>query len=501
MTSLRPLGWIALFYLPASLFAARALAEPGCYDDAGACRPAVSLGPCDSTCPTGFCIGASCVDPTACALPCGTMGECPPLRLGNNTFMPEGATGESCFYGTGCGGFTLDADAVTTNDMTGRCLHAGDLGVVAALRGDCDGDQVPLVAEGVGQFCRPQMYVGPSARLNTPTCNPTTCGAGCVSGFSPHGGSVCASENASGYACSNASECPSTFDVTATGCIPYVAGGSFRSGACFYGSVCGELGACFALDRADTLGGRWFEDAYLAGDCDMDGVTNGEDPADCGPQVVVWSGTDPFVAAGTRAGCASSGLLCSLGDCSRLDLCAPPGSIGLACELGNDASRDYCAERLGVDAECVEAGNPGADVLVGVCIPAEPADASCGTRGQSCFASGVDPADSYHSGDCDGDGLVNGEDPDVCGATLPDAGAMTPDASPPVDVEVGPGPVDAATALDAPAGDGIDAGEPGRFAGSGCSCRAHATSAKPPTLAALSLALGLLLGRRRRRSH
>jgi MYXO-CTERM domain-containing protein len=503
MTSLRPLGWIAFFSLATSLFTTQTLAEPGCYDDMGSCRPAVSLGPCDATCPTGFCIGASCVDPEACALPCGTMGECPPLRLGNNTFMPEGGTGESCFYGTGCGGFTIDADALTTNDMTGRCLHAPDTGVVAALRGDCDGDQVPLVAEGVGQHCRLQLYVGPRARINTPTCNAGTCGAGCVSGFSPHGGSVCASDAASGYACSSPSECPSTFDVTATGCIPYVAGGTFRSGACFYGSVCGELGACFALDRADMSGGRWFEEAYLAGDCDMDMLTNADDPADCGAQVVVWTGTDPFLDAGTREGCLSSGLLCTIGDCSRLDLCAPGGAIGLACEPDNGASPRYCADRLGVDAECVQAGGAGADRLLGVCIPSEPADDSCGTRGQSCFATdpGLDPADSYHSGDCDRDGLINGVDPDVCVPESRDAGAMTQaDAASPPEVDAGSTSTpDAGNGgLDAALEEGPDAGEPGRFAGSGCSCRAHAQTSSSGGLAALA-ALGLVLARRRRR--
>lgn len=508
MTSLRPFGWIALFTL-VCLPAGRALAEPGCYDDSGSCRAATSLGPCDATCPTGFCISGACVDPATCALPCGTAGECPPLRLGNNTFMPEGATGESCFYGTGCGGFTIGADALTTNDMTGRCLHAADMGVLAALRGDCDGDQVPLIAEGVGQYCRQQSYVGPALRANTPTCNAGTCGAGCLSSFSPHGGSVCASDGASGYACSGVSECPSTFDVPATGCIPYVVGGSFRSGACFYGHVCGDLAACFALDRSDMLGGRWFEGAYLAGDCDMDGIANAEDPADCGPQVVVWTGTDPFVFTGTRAGCTSSGLLCTIGDCSpRLDLCAPGGAIGLACEPDNEASTGYCTDALGVEAECVQAGGAAADSIVGVCIPSEPADASCGTRGQSCFATdpGVDPADSYHSGDCDGDGLVNGVDPDVCVPESIEADAGTtlpPDAALPAEIDAGnASPEDAGNAaLDAATEEGPDAGEPGRFAGSGCSCRAQGASGTSGGLAALA-ALGLALAeRRRRRAH
>ena len=501
MTSLR---WIAVvsLLLALPLAAAPARAEPGCYDDSGTCQPAVSLGPCDSTCPTGFCVSAACVEPSTCERPCGTGGECPPLRFGNNTVPAEGASGESCFYGTGCGGFTISADAFTTNDTSGRCLDAREVGIAAALHGDCDGDQVPLIAEGVGQICRQQSYVSPTVRANTPTC--TGMCPSCVSGFSPHGGSVCATDEASAYACSGAAECPSTFDVPATGCIPYVAGGSFRSGACFYGHVCGDLAACFALDRADTPGPRWLEAAFLAGDCDMDGITNAEDPADCGVELVVWNATDPFVSP-TRTGCMSSGLLCTIGDCSRLDVCAPDGAIGLACEPENMASTRYCSDQLGVEAECVVAGSAGADVGVGVCIPSEPADDSCGTRGRECFAVGVDPADSYHSGDCDGDGLVNGEDPDVCVRDESDAGPPAMDDAAVGREDAATGAEDAGSAsstdaggLDAFAAEAVDAGEPGRFAGSGCSCRTHTSPSAPRGLALLG-ALGLVVGLRRRR--
>jgi MYXO-CTERM domain-containing protein len=511
MTLLRPFGWFFLLTLALSLVAAPALAEPGCYDGAGMCAPAVSLGPCDVTCPTGFCIGASCVDPETCAVPCGTMRECPALRLGNNLFLPESAEGEGCFYGTGCGGFTIDAGSVGTNDTTGRCLHAGDTGILAALRGDCDGDQVPLIAEGEGQHCLLETYVGPPLRT-MPTCIAGMCGGDCVSGFSPHGGSVCASDGASGYACSRTAECPSTFDVPATGCIPYVTG-TFRSGACFYGRACGDLGACFALARSDVPGARWLENAYLAGDCDMDGTPNGEDPSDCGPQLVRWTDTDPFVSTATRAGCRSSGGLCTTGVCSRLDVCAPGDSIGLACEPFNDAATGYCTNEYGVDAECVEAGNPGTDAPVGVCIPSAPADDSCGTRGRECFATdpSIDPADSYHRGDCDGDGLINGEDPDVCvPESEVDAGMMEQtDAASPPGVDAGnvtaadAGVADAARQAFDAATEG-DAGEPGRFAGSGCSCRVHESSAASRAFApfALLTAFGLaLVGRRRRRAH
>ena len=483
-------------------------AEPGCYDGAGACIASEGVGPCDEMCPTGYCVGDRCMHPADCEVPCGTaMGECPPIKIGNNIFRPEGGmTAGICFYGTGCGPLQVSASGVTTSPSTGSCLHVGDTGVAAFLHGDCDRDEVPNVAEGTGQFCVQQSYAGPGRVTATPTC-PMTCDAGCVGGFEPHGGVVCASDDAGAYACMSPAECPSTFDRRVVACLPTgVTMGTGRVGVCFYDDVCGELVSCFDFAVRPSDATAWFTAAYDAGDCDGDGVLNGDDPADCGTRLVEWGeGEDPF--HDDPAPACPDASACTSGTCSTtLEVCSSPDSVGVACDPSEDPI-EACTALLGRAAQCVFAGET-TDTAVGICVPIGPADDLCLLRGRDCFARGMDPAHAYDEGDCDGDGLANAIDDAVCTPLGPDAGTgANTDAGPVMTIDAGDAATDAGSSsqLDAASSAPIDAsapdaGEPGRFAGSGCGCRAHDTRRTSGGLAVLALlVVGLVTRRTRRR--
>ncbi len=480
-------------------------AGAGCFDAAGVCVASSGTGPCDASCPSGYCVGDRCMHPEDCDRPCGTAaGECPPITIGNNVFRPEGAAEADggCFYGTGCGPLIVSPTAVTTNPSTPQCLHVGDVGVSAYLHGDCDQDQVPNVAEGTGKFCSPQMYVGPGRTTTTPTC-PGTCTAACVSGFEPHGGVVCSSEGAGAYHCMIAADCPSTFDRRVSECVVLAAMGSTRLGLCLYRDVCGSTMSCFDFTAPVSDAAGWIESAYAAGDCDDDGTTNDEDPADCGTKLVEWSADgDPF--HGAPAPTCPDSSACRDGVCSTtLEVCATGDSIGVACDPSEDPI-EACTALLGRDAQCVFAGNT-TDTAVGICVPIGPEDDLCRLRGSDCFARGVDPAHAYDEGDCDGDGLANAIDDAVCTVFTPDAGTGA-------NTDGGASANDDASVVEADAGSasmndsgsttsGPDAGAPGTFAGSGCGCRAHEARAHERTALGTLLVLAFGLVRRRARRH
>ncbi len=523
MTSLR--AWVvsallltvtAVAFLPGI-----ARAAPGCAAVGGGCvpldalHPAV-LGPCDASCPSDFCVASFCVDPGMCGVPCTTDSVCPPLTIGNNVVTPEGGTSggvTECGYGTGCGFVVASrTEGVFTEDPTSACMHAGETGLVALLNGDCDQDGVRNVAEGQRQFCVRQVYAGPSVPSPIPSCS-DGCrgGAGCVPfAPGPHGGVVCADGGSAAYGCTGLATCPSTFDRPATACLARNDFAGSVIGACLYVPTCRtDPNGCFDFTTADDPG-TWLESAYTSGDCDDDGVLNGVDPADCGAQLVVWTDEAPFADPGSRAGCAA-GLMCLASECTRLGICGVPGAIGLSCDPDSPTVVDYCTAAMGVAAECVYAGT-SSDAAEALCIPSEPADDSCILRGIGCFAvgDGIDPADSYHLGDCDGDMLINGVDDDVCNAAvdagvieMPDAAVRFMEAGTPVD-EVGLANPDAASDSPDAGGSGdIDADvvEDGRFAGSGCSCRVE--RARAPSGAGLLalLVLGLVARARRARAR
>jgi len=525
MTSLR-VCLLPLLLAVLALAPSTARAAPGCAPVGGGCvaldalHPAFLSDVCDSSCPSDFCVGSFCVDPLACEVPCTTDSLCPPLTIGNTLVMPEGGaiSGDAaCGYGTGCGFVVASrTEGVFTEDPISTCMHAGDVGLVALLTGDCDRDGVPNVAEGQRQFCVRQTYAGPPVANAIPSCSDACRAApGCVA-FppGPHGGTVCADAGAAAYACVNLAACPSTFDRPATACLTRNDFPGTPIGACLYVPTCStEPSRCFDFRTARDPA-TWLETAYSAGDCDQDLTPNEADAADCGLQLVVWPGDTPYADRASRGPC-DGGLMCLMGDCTSLRVCELPEAIGLSCDPSSPTVDDYCTAAMGVPSECVYAGTMGDDAAP-VCIPSEPADATCPRlRGRSCFATGegIDPADSYHLGDCDGDMMINGEDPDVCDPNVPgfDSGTTADlDSGIVVFPEVGPvnegglpNP-DAASASPDAGGSGeidADAVEDGRFAGSGCSCRIERARAPPAAGFLALLVLGLLVRARRARSR
>jgi hypothetical protein len=250
-------------------------------------------GTCDA-CDTGVCVEDTCA-PTDC-VPCDTEGGCPTLRLGTNGFSggtPAMSPG-TCAYDLGCLGFSVDAGGITILER--RCsLAVGGLNGI--LESDCERDGIPLVAEGTGQACTQQSYVGPDGSEGT--CN-STCAPGCVdfdpgtTAALPHGGSLCRGSPAGAYACGGVEDCPSTRGAPAMDCIETTGGAR----ACIYFHTCGETDACFDFIGSSGTGSSWLTEAYDAGDCDGDGNPNSADSVPCGPPD---AGLPPLDAAASDA--------------------------------------------------------------------------------------------------------------------------------------------------------------------------------------------------------
>lgn len=248
---------------------------------------------------------------------------------------------------------------------------------------------------------------------------------------------------------------------------------------------------------------------WRRGDCDLDGIPNGEEVA---------LGTDHCLAPARMAvfdplsgNCLELPVACN----PSRECTTPFGELGdcLADGAGTTCfprgSRLYCGDGEWVCPDG-EREIPDDAARHDFCVPpicgSDPAESSIECVHHPVTREPVPPP----QGDCDVDGVANEVDPDPCDDEIADAGTSGPDAGDPPPADGGNVPRDAGTpngdaAL--PPMDGGDASEdaganipPAFGGGGGCACRAGAAARGTAPLGLLALALGLSLrGARRAR--
>jgi len=251
---------------------------------------------------------------------------------------------------------------------------------------------------------------------------------------------------------------------------------------------------------------------WAEGDCDLDGLSNGEERA---------LGTDPCAGPPTRAiwvgdGCEELDRGCSPGDSCDEGVCARSAD-GHGTECQPIDSELYCGDGEWV---CPDGTYEVVDMTRARtwCVPAGCEGA--GIDRSFCVIDDEGEPVPYELGDCDRDGVTNEIDGDPCrpptdAGTPPapdagmmsntDAGAGDADAGS-GDADAGPGePFDGGSTTDGDAGEAPPPNVPVQFGGGGgCRCRASAGSTPAPwPLALLGLAWlsrsGARRARRRRR--
>lgn len=232
---------------------------------------------------------------------------------------------------------------------------------------------------------------------------------------------------------------------------------------------------------------------WEAGDCDGDGLPNGEDPDPCQAPAprAYWTGDDGCVALSTgcpegaecRSTAEASGGHCVESEDGHGTRCVPDeevlycGAPDSTCPDGTldvvdpESSRSFC-----VDAECGVDDDEDASIDLLDCIT--------GSSGERTV---------YSLGDCDRDGLPNGRDEDPC-----EPSDETRDAGSVAERDAGPAPTIDAQSPTVDGGNTTGPPVDPRFqGGGGCHCRATPAGSDPPLEMALVL-LGLAATRRRR---
>jgi MYXO-CTERM domain-containing protein len=301
----------------------------------------------------------------------------------------------------------------------------------------------------------------------------------------------CIPDNSFGICCDSPSDCPVVTGATAA-CV---------SSSVADALVCVESGRSYC--GADTLldptltqrchkGAGGVPVRWILGDCDGDGVTNGDELTDgtdecIGPQPRgIWDGS---TCLPQRTGCALTS------SCGATDS-GPSGT----CEIADDDNGHRCVPAEEV-LYCADGALECAPELIEVsdssgmgsghvwCIPADCAGVE-DVDLLDCVTKEGAPS-LFSEGDCDRDGTRNGDDPSPCVADAP-----PPDAGPPTD-DAGVPAIDAGNgSFDAGPGGGP---EPSFEGGGGCACRAATGSGSGPAGAIVALlALGAVLLRRKR---
>lgn len=370
----------------------------------------------------------------------------------------------------------------------------------------------------------------------TPCADDTSCFANglgrCISDPAAPDFGFCTEPCQDLFLCSGADDCPA-FDGLTNGCHPVPGLPNGAVGVCTYAdasdrpvvTVCGGSSTTFFQCFA---GGSWAD-----GNCDGDALPNGVDSTPC-----VSGGTaitpfpSPFclplrICEGTSDVCAPA-LRCTEGT-SGCDAVAAQIGATTTWECSTfvaDQPTVFCHPACGATARCA---NDGDCIGRGTCRQAEATLSLCEPDlfrcGGGCVST--DPLDwATADGDCDGDGAANLCDPNPCeggdepcmfGACfLPgtDAGVPTDDAG--VTDDAGIPESDAGTPSNDAGTSGMDGSAsggdassipvtPGLVFGGGGGCRCAAAGASGSTsaarLASVGLALGLLIGARRRRSR
>ena len=251
---------------------------------------------------------------------------------------------------------------------------------------------------------------------------------------------------------------------------------------------------------------------FAGGDCDRDGLTNGEEFA---------QGSLPCVAAPPIA--FDEGGSADGGGCDALEACLPMTGCdgGRACDPVDGTGHYYCVTNapglfccggfFGLECpqgDACSVGGLSSDEF-GLCRdPGYCNDADYLTRVDCWYAADdAAPRDDAAEGDCDGDGVPNDEEASAAAACVPNE---DPDAGPLGDPDAGsdagsaPAP-DGGLAPDAGGDRGdaaaalIDGGPPTPSfgGGGGCRCRSSATAPAAGSWT-LPFALALLSLRRRR---
>lgn len=293
------------------------------------------------------------------------------------------------------------------------------------------------------------------------------------------------------FCCSEASDCPLASPRDEATTCHAVSGVSGAGGLCLPDrDYCGATSLEGILDCHTTPMGALVR-SWGAGDCDGDGFENA---------LEMRAGTDPCAAPGPVAffdgemcapldtGCAPIGGTCLTNDGSGI--CTTTGDgLGSFCAPAEDTL--YCCG----STVCPTAGD--------ICVTLEAAsvcvDSLCAER-MADLSACVTDADGepvpFADGDCDSDGVTNGDelaaesDPCAADGTV-DAGAIA-DAGVPGEDAGGTGMREDGGV---PPGPELDV----RFeGGGGCACRVMpARSSSAPMLALLGIALALVLARRR----
>jgi MYXO-CTERM domain-containing protein len=334
------------------------------------------------------------------------------------------------------------------------------------------------------------------------TCQPLLTGTECESDLQCSPSSVCRRfgattvgrcvERDTVFCCSSDAGCPVLSGADRLGCTR-VTGLSGGSGLCLPDrEYCGaatiaEVGRCHT--RPDgTLTILWLE-----GDCDGDGLTNGEEQNTTMTDICRAPELPPVFDE--DLGCISLptacqiGLPCSTnvgetGSCERDPtgagtVCRPSDAIYPCCGDGLACPGDLVCAELEEAALCIDGTCLGSPFLEDL---------------DHCVRDADGRLVEYREGDCDRDGFLNGSDDTPCGGELPfedagmhdDGGVVTNDAGARTD-----------------AGGGLDGGvgptvTPSFHGGGGVSCRAAPGSSSRGLglLASLALALAFLARRR-----
>ena len=343
-----------------------------------------------------------------------------------------------------------------------------------------------------------------------PTAVDCTVGATCDAGGGNPGtcrlvlsARYCIPNTAFGICCSADTDCPMITGATAACMSSSIA----DAGLCVElgRSYCGPDGSLDpAIARRCHTGPGGVPVRWILGDCDGDGVTNGDEVTD---------GTNPCMIPSPRgiwdgAQCVQQQTGCSLTRSCGATASGPSGT----CVLADDDNGRRCVP-TGEVLYCADGALVCAPDLVEVpdssgmgsghvwCVPGHCAGVS-GIDLADCVVKDGEPV-VFSEGDCDGDGTKNGDelsgggDGNVCGADgpPPDAGLPGDDAGVPTG-DAGSSPFDAG-------GSAIDAGpggtNPSFEGGGGCACRAATGSRSGPAGAIVALlAIGAVLLRRKR---
>lgn len=369
-----------------------------------------------------------------------------------------------------------------------RCMGGGALALAMWLGGGTALAEPGLIGigEDAGLVCD-----FASVRYDCDTTEVCEPGQACV--YARSGERYCVGRG-SLVCCTANNDCPAYDPLSGApvdgGCVRADVGSSGGGSA----GLCVDHTATYCSDTPDTVSIRMVRRCHTVrdgtelvrwemGDCDRDGIANGE-------ETEVGVCTKPDIRAyWDGAACVYEATGCDPEDPNACrDHECQPSDEGTWCD--SDGLEAYCALPA---AECEE------DELVlrrgatDFCVP-DLCPALPGVDLLDCLvAPGTNTYTGFDFGDCDRDGVANGvellegSDPCADGSGAEDGGAP--------DIDVGAEPtVDAG---------GLDGGSPGgpdlqpRFGGGGgCVCRATPGGDAPGWLAALSL-LGLALLRRR----